>query len=85
MSLGRSKLHAIRHDEVNKILELTDSFNLHRECIFIPLATEKGGSVPLEHDERLRIVCSSTAPFEEWLTELRKQLERIDLSKLPVR
>jgi hypothetical protein len=68
-----------------KILELTDSFNLNRESIFIPLATEKTGSVTLQPDERLRIVCPNAGSFEEWLTELRKRLGRMDLSKVRVR
>jgi len=65
-----------------KVLEITDSLNLHRESVFIPLATEETGSVTLQPDGRLRIVCPGTGLFEEWLVELRRQLEKIDLSRL---
>ena len=77
-----TKLRAIRPEEVMKVLEITDSFNLHRESVFIPLATEETGSVTLQSDGRLRIVCPGTGLFEEWLVELRRQLEKIDLSRL---
>jgi hypothetical protein len=77
-----TKLRAILPEEVMKILEVTDSLNLHRESVFIPLATEKTSSVTVQPDGRLRIACPGTGSFEEWLVELRRQLEKIDLSRL---
>jgi len=65
-----------------KILEITDSFNLHRESIFIPLATEETGNLTVQHDGWLRIVCPDAGSFEEWLIDLRKRLERMGLSKV---
>lgn len=65
-----------------RVLEVTDSFHLHRESVFIPLATEDAGSVALQPDGRLRIVCPSVGSFEEWLTELRGLLGSMDLSNL---
>ncbi len=75
-------MSALRPEQVLKILELTDSFNLHREAVYIPLSTEENGSVTLLSDGRLRIVCPRTASFEGWLSELRSLLEKIDLSKV---
>jgi hypothetical protein len=60
-----------------KILEVTDSFNLHREEILIPLQTEENGTATLQSDGRIRIVCPSTGPTEEWLRELRNLLGRL--------
>ncbi len=75
-------MSAVRSEQVLKILELTDSFNLHREAVYIPLATEESGSVTVLPDGRLRIICPRTASFEAWLSELRTQLENVDLSKV---
>ena len=75
-------MNSLRPDQILKILEITDSFNLHREAIFIPLKTEHRGSATILPDGRLRIVCPETGQFEDWLKQLRKELERIDLSKV---
>ena len=65
---------------VMKILELTDSFNLHREAVVIPLSTEDFGSVAVLSDQRLRITVPSNVPIDEWLIELRDRLSTMDLS-----
>jgi len=75
-------LSALRPDQVLKILELTDSFNLHRESVFIPLGTEENGSATLLPDGRLRIVCPRNIALQNWLEELRALLEKMDLSKV---
>ncbi|MGD0175246.1 MAG: hypothetical protein ABSC50_00270 [Candidatus Bathyarchaeia archaeon] len=75
-------MSALRPDQILRILEITDSFNLHRESIFIPLRTEENGSIMILPDGRLRIVCPEAGQFAAWLVELRGELERIDLSKV---
>jgi hypothetical protein len=75
-------LAALRPDQVLKILELTDSLNLHREAVFIPLSTEEHGSVTVLPDGRLRIICPNAGSFDEWLTELRGRLEKMDPSRI---
>jgi len=73
-------LGALRPEQILRILELTDSFCLHREAIFIPLTTEAVGDAKILPDGRLRIVCPSTVPFDKWLKDLRSRLEKMDLS-----
>ncbi len=70
---------AVRPEQILKILELTDSLNLHRESVLIPLSTEGEGSVTILADQRVRIVVPSNKPFEAWLTELRVKLAGMDL------
>lgn len=74
-------MSAIRTDQVLKILEITDAFNLHRESVFIPLKTEEKGSITILPDGRLRITCP-TEHFTVWIEELLGELQRIDLSKV---
>lgn len=80
-----SSLPALGPDQILKVLTLTDSLNLHRENILIPLTTAEQGAIDLLPDGRLRITCPSIGPFEEWLNELRTRLQKMDLSKLSVR
>jgi len=70
---------ALRPEQILKILEVTDSLNLHRESVLIPLSTEDEGSVTILADRRVRIVVPSNKPFEEWLTELRSVLAKMHL------
>jgi len=63
-----------------KILELTDSFGLHREAVVIPLATDDQDDVVALPDHRLRITVPKNRPFDEWLVELRSKLTNMDLS-----
>ena len=73
---------AVRPEQILKILELTDSFNLHREAIVIPLTMEDEGGIILLPDLRLRITVPKNKPFEEWLGELRVKLGEMDLSAI---
>ncbi len=75
-------MNTLRPEQVLKILELTDSFNIHREAVYIPLAAEEGESVTVLSDGRLKIVCPRTESFEAWLSELRTRLENMDLTKV---
>jgi hypothetical protein len=74
--------HALSPNEILRILEVTDSFNIHREAVVIPLTQEEKGSVTILPDSRLRIICPSAGSFDDWLNNLRRQLERFDLSKI---
>jgi len=68
--------------QIMNILELTDSFNVQREAVVIPLATENHGGVVTLPDQRLRITVPTRRPFEEWLHELRSELTNMDLSTI---
>ena len=65
-----------------RILELTDSFNISRESVTIPLVTEERGSIVILDDGHLRIVCPRNANFEAWMNKLCDHLGNMDLSRL---
>lgn len=81
MALARC-LVAVRPEQIIKILELTDSFNIHREAVTIPLSAEKDGSVTILPDGKLRIICPEQTGFDEWLSNVRGQLEKMDLTRI---
>lgn len=70
----------LRPEHVMRILEVTDSFNISRESVTIPLVTEERGSITILPDGRLRIVCPGDSDLEEWVKELRDRLGTMDLS-----
>ena len=73
---------ALRPEHVMRILELTDSFNISRESVTIPLVTEESGSITILPNGQLRIICPKDADFEMWMMELRERLANMDLSRL---
>lgn len=75
-------MSSVRPEQVLRVLEVTDALNLHRESIYIPLTTAETGSVTLLPDGRLRIICPRVGRFEDWLSELHSQLEKMDLTKV---
>jgi hypothetical protein len=75
-------VESLRPEQIIKILEITDSFNIHRESVIIPLKTEDQGSLNLLPDGKLRITCPTNGSFDRWLEEIREQLRTMDLSKL---
>ena len=75
-------VESLRPEQIIKILEITDSFNIHRESVIIPLKTEGQGSLNLLPDGKLHIICPTNGSFDRWLEEIREQLRTMDLSKL---
>ena len=69
-------------EQVMKILELTDSLELHREAVVIPLLKRNGGGVAVLSDRRLQITVPSDRAFDEWIVELRDKLASIDLTSI---
>jgi hypothetical protein len=74
-------LGTVRPESVLRILELTDSFGIHREAVLIPLTTAEKGDITMLPDGRMRIVCPDSAVLDDWLVELRRRLGKMDLSK----
>ena len=71
----------LRPDQILKVLAVTDSCNIHRENIVIPLTTAQKGTVDVLSNGRLRITCPSEERFDAWLIELRDILQKIDNHK----
>ena len=75
-------MDAVHPNEIMRILELTDSLNLHREEIIVPLTRENEGGITILPDHRLRIVVPKNRAFDEWLLELKAKLGSMNLSSL---
>ena len=75
-------LAALRPDQILKVLQLTDSMNLHRESIYIPLTTATKGTIDILPDGRLKITCPNEESFDAWVSELQARLKQMDLSSV---
>jgi len=75
-------METVTPEQVMKILELTDSLNLHREAVVIPLLRRNGGGIAVLSDQRLQITVPRDRAFDEWIVELRDKLANMDLSTI---
>jgi hypothetical protein len=60
--------------EIQKILDVTDRLNIHRERVAIPLGARPGGRLRVMAGGRLEIVVDSERPFDEWLAGLEDEI-----------
>lgn len=69
--------------QVQRIFEITDALQLHRNWIVVPLVA---GDVPQEFvlpDGKILLRPPAGAAFEPWIADLRPRLERLPLSRTP--
>ena len=70
-------LKVVTLKEIERIFAVIDPMNISREAIVIPLRTEHPGRVSIMKDGKLEIVVERDDDFEEWITKLGAQIERL--------
>ena len=68
-------MQAVSFDQILKILTLTDSMEISREAVDIPLTPESPGAVRRLPNGKLEIVVDADMPFEEWLKGLEPTIQ----------
>ena len=70
-------LKAVTLKEIERIFAVIEPMGISREAIVIPLRTEQPGRVSIMKDGKLEIVVERDGDFEEWITKLQAQIERV--------
>jgi hypothetical protein len=70
-------LKAVTLKEIERIFAVIEPIGISREAIVIPLRTEHPGRVSIMKDGKLEIVVERDGDFEEWITKLQAQIERV--------
>ena len=70
-------LKVVTLKEIERIFAVIDPMNISREAIVIPLRTEHPGRVSIMKDGKLEIVVESDGDFEQWITKLGAEIERL--------
>jgi hypothetical protein len=70
-------LKAVTIKEIERIFAVTDPMGISREAIVIPLRTEHPGRISIMKDGKLEIVVERDGDFEEWITTLGAEIERL--------
>jgi hypothetical protein len=70
-------LKAVTLKEIERIFAVIEPMGISREAIVIPLRTEHPGRVSIMKDGKLEIVVERDGDFEEWITKLQAQIERV--------
>ncbi|MBI4564671.1 MAG: hypothetical protein HY716_08290 [Planctomycetes bacterium] len=69
--------------DVDRILAITDSLDLHRNWVIVPVAAHPRGVELRQPDGKILIQAPGGEAFEPWIRDLRNRLERLDLSPTP--
>jgi hypothetical protein len=70
-------LKAVTLKEIERIFAVIDPMGISREAIVIPLRAEHPGRVSIMKDGKLEIVVERDGDFEEWITKLEGQIQRL--------
>lgn len=74
---------SLTSQEIDRIYEVTDSLDLHRNWVAVPLRALPTGRETQLPDGRILIEAPHGEPFEPWLEGLRRRLESLDLRRTP--
>lgn len=72
-------MEIVTAQQMNRILEVSDSLSIHREAVVVPLGPEGTGSVRLSGN-KIEITVPSEGDFETWIAGLPQEIARLDLS-----
>ena len=67
----------VTFDQINRILEVTDEFELDREWIEIPLSAASPGKIHKLPNGKIEIVVDADVPFDEWLAAARRRIQQV--------
>ena len=72
-----SQSQTVLFHQISRILELTDSLEISREAVEIPLTPASPGIVRRLNNGKLEIVVDAEVTFEEWLPRLAERIREI--------
>jgi hypothetical protein len=70
-------LKAVTLKEIERIFAITDALGISREALVIPLRPESPGRVRTIAGGKFEITVERDASFDEWLTDLERQLRSL--------
>jgi len=71
----------VSFQQINQILEITDTLEISREWVEIPLGSESPGVVRKLANGKLEIVVDADMPFDHWLTTLEESVRHVMTSQ----
>src|SRR3954469_12873398 len=70
-------------EDVDRILDVTDSLQLHRDWVIIPIDAVPEPRIVQQPDAKIIIHAPVQEHFEPWLRSLRDRLQELDLGRVP--
>ena len=68
------QLETVSFQHISQILELTDSLEISREAVEIPLSPESPGIVRRLDNGKIEIVVDADMSFDDWLSSLPERI-----------
>lgn len=70
-------------DDLLRIQAVTDGLQLHRDWIIVPIDAQAEGREYQQPDGKVIIHAPVRGKFEEWIRDLRRRLQTLDLGRVP--
>ena len=70
-------------EQIARIYDVTDEFQLHRNWVVVPLAAADHPVVMVLPDGKVLIRAPGGASFDGWFATLRRKLQDLDLTRTP--
>lgn len=83
--MRHNQMDILSSDQVERIYQVTDRLDLHRDWVIVPLNAAEEGSELMQPDGKILLRPPGGAKFEPWLSELPSRLMRLELGRTPRR
>ena len=74
-------MEILTSEQVERIYQITDRLDLHRDWVVVPLNAADEGSEQMQPDGKVLLRAARGEKFETWLQELRKRLQGLELGR----
>jgi hypothetical protein len=74
-------MNVLTAEQVERVYRLTDSLDLHRDWVVVPLAAHPTGLERMLPDGKILIRPPAGPDFEPWFAGLRERLGTLDLAR----
>ena len=82
-STSNQGMQLLTTEDMSRILRITDALQLHRDWVIVPIDAKPEGHEVQQPDGKIIIHAPGRALFEEWLKNLRRRLQVLDLGRVP--
>jgi|SRR5579872_4490559 len=82
-STSNQGMQLLSTEDLERIFRVTDALLLHRDWVIVPIDAALEGHECQQPDGKIIIHAPVQGRFEDWLKNLRRRLQALDLGRVP--
>ena len=76
-------MKVLTSQQISRVFEVTDSLDLHRNWVVVPLTAHETGAEFVMPDGKVLLRPPAGPQFDAWIRDLRERLQGMDISRTP--